>query len=1363
MTLAGSSGGRTCILMALFLLLCLTSRTQAERLPIKSYTTADGLPYNSVKRIFQDSHGFLWFCTSNGLSRFDGSRFTNYGIEDGLSFISINDLIETRDGVCWVATNGGGVCRFNPYVGLPVPITDQSAHLARSRFITYPVGDNPQASRVNKLYEDRDGGLWAGTDAGLFYLTDAGGAFQRVDLGVPSSPDRSVKVWDFIEDREGNLWVGTTHGLIRRLPGGRMLHYSVQPFQGRDIVWAFALDRDGRLWLGHETGLIVFTPPQLGSTARRYTIADGLGRNDARVLCQTGDGRLWIGTNEGGLSVFDGKSFRTYTTAQGLNDNLIMAMAEDRAGDLWVGTNLGAMKIPRDGFITYTEADGLGHNFICSIFETPAGEFYTITGERHINRLDGTRFTTVRLNLPNVADSSWRYYQSIIQDRTAEWWVATRVGLYRFPKVARIEQLARVRPKAVYTTRDGLAGDDIAQLFEDRRGDIWITTFNPDRKVLTRWERSTGKFHCYSDADGLPAFNSPNAFGEDASGNLWIGFREDAKLARFAAGRFSLFGAAEGLPPSGSIGSIHSDRAGRLWVATQLGGVRRIYDPTADRPRVAKGVGSQITSYITEDFEGRLYVGTSRGLERHDPATGQLRRYTTADGLADDTSLASFCDRQGALWFGTVRGISKFIPQPEREEPTPRVFISGLRVAGVAYRISDMGETDVAGLEFSASQNLIEIDFFGSSFNPGEALGYQYKLEGSDQDWSSLTDQRRIDYASLAPGDYRFLVRAVSAGGGQSLSPASVDFHILSPIWRRWWFLAFAAGMVAAIVFTFERYRAARMKEVKAALTQSTMLTVKLAVQSEDLRRANRTLALDYAVTRILAESPTLSAAAPKILQAICESTGWEIGELWEADPQAGLLGCVDVWHMEMKDAAEFERYSKEITFLPGVGLPGRVLESRQPLWITDLAADANFPRLLVAANEGLCSGFGFPILSGNEVLGVLEFFSRETREPDYDLQASMSTTGSHIGQLLERKRGEQELRESESRFRTLAETASDAIITIDEDSTIIFVNAAAENVFGHTVAEMLGRELTLLMPEYLRHLHKAGFEKYVETGRRHLSWRAIELPGLHKSGREIPMEISFGEFTKNNNRFFTGVARDITERKRAEESLRRSREERLKELEQVRRRIATDLHDDIGSSLSQIYLLSEVVRQQVGTAQPQVMEPLSKIAGTAHELVSSMSDIVWSINPQKDHLSDLVQRMRRFASDLLTSLNVEFRFRAFGPEKDVRLGGSIRREVFLIFKEGVNNTARHSACREVDIELRVTEQSLELRLCDDGKGFDPSIESEGHGLKSIRERARAIGGRLNMISTVGSGTVTTLEVPLEQNSSTQFTDSTKV
>ena len=200
-------------------------------------------------------------------------------------------------------------------------------------------------------------------------------------------------------------------------------------------------------------------------------------------------------------------------------------------------------------------------------------------------------------------------------------------------------------------------------------------------------------------------------------------------------------------------------------------------------------------------------------------------------------------------------------------------------------------------LELDANQNNIQIDFFALAFGASEASNYQYKLEGSDTDWSPLTTQRSINYANLAPGSYRFLVQAVSSDGTYSRSPATVTFKILPPFWRRWWFISLVVLLIAASVFAFDRYRVARLKELDSALTESQKLTEQLTEQRAQLRKANRSLELEAAVTGIISESASLNDAAPKILQAVCDVAGWETGELWELDPQTQALRCAAVWN----------------------------------------------------------------------------------------------------------------------------------------------------------------------------------------------------------------------------------------------------------------------------------------------------------------------------------------------------------------------------------------------------------------------------------------------------------------------------------
>jgi len=212
--------------------------------------------------------------------------------------------------------------------------------------------------------------------------------------------------------------------------------------------------------------------------------------------------------------------------------------------------------------------------------------------------------------------------------------------------------------------------------------------------------------------------------------------------------------------------------------------------------------------------------------------------------------------------------------------------------------------------------------------------------------------------------------------------------------------------------------------------------------------------------------------------------------------------------------------------------------------------------------------------------------------------------------------------------------------------------------------------------------------------------------------------------------------------------SAHRHRLRQVLELERVRTRIATDLHDDIGSSLTQIAILSEVARRN-GKSHDDGAEPLERIADLSRGLLDSMSDIVWSINPQRDYLSDLEHRMRRFASDMLAPRDIDFELDVPMRSEDVPLQAEVRRQVFLIFKECVHNTLRHSGCRRMQVALEYRSHHLLLRLSDDGTGFAASGSANGHGLISMRQRAAGIGGELRITSQPGKGTTVTLQVPL--------------
>ncbi|HUG39218.1 MAG TPA: PAS domain S-box protein [Longimicrobiales bacterium] len=276
-------------------------------------------------------------------------------------------------------------------------------------------------------------------------------------------------------------------------------------------------------------------------------------------------------------------------------------------------------------------------------------------------------------------------------------------------------------------------------------------------------------------------------------------------------------------------------------------------------------------------------------------------------------------------------------------------------------------------------------------------------------------------------------------------------------------------------------------------------------------------------------------------LAVICEAAGWPLGHAYIHDAGGAQLLPIHCWHPpRMETFGAFRRASDSRRFEPGEGLPGRVFADARPHWITDFKRDPGFARAEAAAADGLRAGFAFPIHTEEGVAAVLEFFDIEVRPPDRELLAAVGAAGEQIGRAFDRLRREEALRESENRFRALAETAADAIVSIDESDRIIYANPACERIFGYTREELAKLPFTRLMPERYRSRHREGLRRHVRTGERRIPWDGIELPGLHKDGSEVPLEVTFGSFQRNERHIFTGILRDMSDRKRAEEERRR-------------------------------------------------------------------------------------------------------------------------------------------------------------------------------------------------------------------------------
>src|SRR5262249_41523395 len=233
--------------------------------------------------------------------------------------------------------------------------------------------------------------------------------------------------------------------------------------------------------------------------------------------------------------------------------------------------------------------------------------------------------------------------------------------------------------------------------------------------------------------------------------------------------RFERFGIEDGVPP-GAIRNLIRDAQGRIWGASYRSGLIRIDRPADDRPRfssytTAQGLSSNEVSAVVQDATGYIFAATGRGLDRLDPATGRIRTYLRGESLPVGEVNAAIRDRAGILWASYIAGVIRIVPGDDLPSSVPAVFISGIRVAGEPQPISALGQSELQYFELPWNRNSLDVDFVAPGFGPGDDLRYQIKLEGGGSDWSSPSDQRKVAFANLAPGRYRFLTRAVNAEG----------------------------------------------------------------------------------------------------------------------------------------------------------------------------------------------------------------------------------------------------------------------------------------------------------------------------------------------------------------------------------------------------------------------------------------------------------------------------------------------------------------------------------------------------------------------------------------------------------------------
>jgi ligand-binding sensor domain-containing protein/signal transduction histidine kinase len=781
------SPGKRIARIAVLCAACLAAAAlRGELLPVRAFTTVDGLPHDRVKRIRQDRSGFLWFATTEGLARFDGRSFVSYGVREGLPVPSVNDVVETADGL-WVATNGGGIA----FLG-------SSAVAARFRPVR--VGEGA-ANRVNTLLRDARGSIWAGTDGGLYRLpagpgTGPAASFEPAPLGLEGHPDPSVHVFSILETERG-LLAGTRFGLVLLEGDGQTRRIPLAP-GAEDIVLALARAPDGEVLAGvRGAGLFRLHPATLAVTGR-LGVNDGLP--DSTVAAIHASRERWVLGTDDGIAVVAGGRVRAYGVANGLSERLVTSVTEDREGNVWLGTpGGGATMVVLNGAALFGEADGLGR-IASGLYERRSGEICVFSSNWTVSSFDGRRFRSVRPRLPGrLGPSDWRSFHGMVDDGEGMFWFATGEGVYRFGPVNDLGDLARLPPNLHLTTADGLAAAEASRLFLDRRGDLWIGTFSTVPDPLTRWRRQTGTLERFGAAQGLPPLGAPGAFVEDQGGNVWVAFRDGA-LVRYRSGRFEVMSGRPGIPEASYVGLL-CDAGGRLWATTAGSGLVRIDRPSDLEPAAvvygpAEGIRDFYLGRLLDDTKGRILIATSRATLLFDPARGAVTEVRAAGPSFPSEPLAALRDRTGTTWLATWRGLARVAPETREVDRRLRLLVSGVQVSGVAWPVPWTG-TDRAELGELPPDSNLAVSFFCLGVF-GEPVVFEHRVDGLDRQWSPGQAESAVHYGQLAPGRYRFRVRAAAGLEGTS-GEAVVSFVVRPPVWRRWWFRVGTALLLAGI------------------------------------------------------------------------------------------------------------------------------------------------------------------------------------------------------------------------------------------------------------------------------------------------------------------------------------------------------------------------------------------------------------------------------------------------------------------------------------------------------------------------------------------------------------------------------------
>jgi signal transduction histidine kinase/ligand-binding sensor domain-containing protein/CheY-like chemotaxis protein len=853
------SPSRSFSLFASTLVLCaLSSAGRAADPPplvVARLSTLEGLPQGTVMATLQDSQGFVWLGTEDGLVRFDGHEVHRYGYSQssktGLAGNFVNAIVEDARGDLWIGLKGAGVAHWNRSTDTFTSYRHDAAN---------PMSLSSDAVRT--LLVDAAGRIWIGTlNSGLNVLDPHSGHIAH--LGHTTAPVSLMDdaVLTFMQEHGGIVWVGTKRGIDRLTFDGTRFQRPAtaageSALDGK-LVTQLLGDQLNSVWVGTEdAGLYQIDSAGHAANFSHNASASSIASNDVRAVLQDRAGHVWVGTEEG-LDLLDRKTheFRHFrhdrANPDSLSDSAIMSLYEDESGLLWIGTKSGGVDRfnPHSWELGANRPAWLDGKLVTSFADAADGGVWVGSrggGLRHIDHHSGEALDVdALLKSSNVLGD--RRIMSLRLDAHGTLWVGTMTdGIKRLSAEGKVTAVPVARGDA-----HSLSAPGIMTIFEARNGLLWIGTHGGGANIL---DPATGLIRQLPyGANIVGAVSSENvmSFTEDALGNMWIGTEDGLDLATPAGVVVRVFHHNADNPgslPADAVYSLVTDPSNQVWIATDGGGLSKVVGSASTPATIrfksighAEGVSLDTIYGVLTDTTGGLWMSGNRGLLRYDAATHDVRSYHREDGLQGEefNSGAYFRTRDGRLCFGGTEGFNIFRPEilsPRRN--APRVVLTQIEILGVPAT----GPTPVwllhrVSLDYPAS--IVSFDFAALDFASPNRSRIKYKIAGLSDAWINLDSQRRLTLTNLAAGDYLLEVMAANADSVWSAVPLRLAIHKEAALWQSQG--AYAAYVMALLAIVLIAILIQRKKWRQAGLAQG-LLEKQVALRTVELQETNQRL-----------------------------------------------------------------------------------------------------------------------------------------------------------------------------------------------------------------------------------------------------------------------------------------------------------------------------------------------------------------------------------------------------------------------------------------------------------------------------------------------------------------------------------------